>query len=187
VIADDRVARDAAVAAVAALNALPPSRAAELFRSCCGSSRWVTGMVERRPFASREAVLRAADDIWRSLGSADWREAFAHHPRIGEQRSAVPQGRQGQTWSAGEQSGMDAAESDVRGLLAEVNREYEARFGYIYIVCATGKSADEMLAIARRRLGNDPDTELAVAADEQRRIMHLRLEKLLDGSETEAT
>jgi OHCU decarboxylase len=163
----------------AELNAMPESEAGKLLKECCGASRWVSTMLSRRPFASRDAVFSAADEIWRSLGPSDWLEAFSHHPRIGEQSSAMPQTRTGSQWAASEQAGMQRANDQARDALAAANRAYEARFGYIYIVCATGKSADEMLSLARQRLRNDPDTELGVAAEEQRKITHLRLEKLL--------
>lgn len=129
-------------------------------------------MIERRPFGSRGAVFKAADEIWKSLEPSDWLEAFAHHPRIGEQTT--------NSIAAREQSAVKKADSAVRVQLARINRDYEQRFGYIYIVCATGKSAEEMLAIARSRLNNDPATELTVAAEEQRKITQLRLAKLLE-------
>lgn len=170
---------------IAEMNAMPDDRAVELLAECCGASRWVSGMVARRPLASRNAMLSAADDVYGSLTSIDWLEAFAHHPRIGERTGAVAQGARGSAWSTGEQSGVDRARGDVRDELAAANRVYEQRFGYIYIVCATGKTAEEMLALARARLHNDPDTEIRVAAEEQRKIMRLRLEKLLDNGENE--
>jgi 2-oxo-4-hydroxy-4-carboxy-5-ureidoimidazoline decarboxylase len=117
------------------------------------------------------------------LDPADWREAFSHHPRIGERKSAVPQSERGSAWAAGEQAGVERAHGDVRDALAAANREYERRFGYIYIVFATGKSAEDMLALARQRLSNDPDVELRAAAEEQRKITRLRLDKLLDNGE----
>ena len=160
------------------LDALPPERAAELLRACCGSSAWVAGMVARRPFGTVPNVLAAADDVWRSLDRDDWHEAFAHHPRIGERRGALAQDARGAAWSAREQSRVSAAADHVRAELAAVNRAYEERFGHIYIVCATGKSAEELLALARTRLENDPQTELRVAAEEQHKITRLRLEKL---------
>ena len=152
----------------------------KLLADCCGASRWVSGMLSRRPFGSRAVVLSTADDIWRSLDASDWREAFSHHPRIGELKSAVPLSERGSAWAAGEQSGIERAHDDVRAGLAAANREYEQRFGYTYIVFATGKSAEEMLALARERLRNDPDVELRAAAEEQRKITRLRLDKLLD-------
>lgn len=164
---------------VAELDVMPADRASQLLSDCCGSARWVTGMVTRRPFGSVERVLSTADDVWNSLGPDDWREAFSHHPRIGEQRSPARQSERGAAWAAGEQSGVGIAADDTLKSLATVNREYERRFGYIYIVCASGLSADEMLAGAERRLRNEAGTELAVAAEEQRKITRLRLEKLL--------
>jgi len=123
-------------------------------------------MAQLRPFETRGELLAAADEVWNSLGSNDWLEAFARHPRIGERASGA---------AAAEQSGMRSAADDVRDQLAKANREYEARFGYIYIVCATGRSAEEMLDIVNERLNNDADTELKVAAEEQRKITQIRL------------
>jgi OHCU decarboxylase len=165
---------------VAALDAMSEAQASELLSDCCGASRWVSGMVARRPFRSRAVVLSTADEIWRSLAADDWREAFSHHPRIGERKSAVPQSERGSAWAAGEQSGIDRADDNVRPELAAANSEYERRFGYTYIVFATGKSAEEMLALARERLRNDADVELRTAAEEQRKITRLRLDKLLE-------
>lgn len=164
---------------VAELNAMSDANASKLFSDCCGSSRWVSGMLARRPFGSRAGVLSTADEIWRSLDQDDWREAFSHHPRIGERKSAVPLSDRGSAWAAGEQSGVERAKGDVRAELAAANRDYEQRFGYTYIVFATGKSAEEMLALARERLKNDPDAELRAAAEEQRKITRLRLDKLV--------
>jgi 2-oxo-4-hydroxy-4-carboxy-5-ureidoimidazoline decarboxylase len=161
------------------LDALSPDRAAEVLRACCGASRWVDAMVTRRPFASTDTVLSMADDIWLAMGPDDWREAFAHHPRIGERAAAKPQDERAAGWSASEQSSMANADASIHDELAEINRAYEARFGYIYIVCASGRSADELLEIARRRLTNAPDDELRIAAEEQRQITRLRLRKLL--------
>lgn len=168
---------------IAELDALPASRAAELLAECCGSERWVSAMVARRPFGSRAAVDAAADESWRSLEPSDWLEAFASHPRIGERSSASREGERGSAWAAGEQSGMERAGEDLRDLLAAANREYEERFGHIYIVCATGRSAEEMLGLARERLRNSPADELSIAAAEQWKITRLRLDKLLDKGE----
>ncbi len=165
---------------VAELDAMSEPQANKLLAECCGAPRWVSGMLARRPFRSRAVVLSTADEIWRSLDPADWRKAFSHHPRIGERKSAMPQSDRGSAWAAGEQSGVEPARDDVRAELAAANREYEQRFGYIFIVFATGKSAEEMLALARERLRNDPDVELHAAAEEQRKITRLRLDKLLD-------
>jgi OHCU decarboxylase len=170
---------------VAELDAMPDARAAKLLSECCGSSQWVKTMVGRRPFGSRDAVFAAAEEVWRSLDANDWLGAFAHHPRIGEQKSATPQGERGSDWSAAEQGGVDRAQGDVREALARANREYERRFGFIYIVCATGKTAEEMTALAQERMRNDPDLEIGVAAEEQRKITRLRLAKLLVESDAE--
>ena len=140
-------------------------------------------MTAARPFDSADAILETGDRVWRSLDRADWLEAFAAHPRIGDS-GAGEAGRAGGAahgdWSAGEQAGVATATSTIRQRLAAANREYEARFGYIFIVCATGKSADEMLAMLEQRLENAPDAELRIAAEEQRKITQLRLSRLLN-------
>lgn len=167
-----------AMNAVAAFDALPMHEAAPLLESCCGATAWVNGMTERRPFHTLDRVLAAADEVWWSLGSADWREAFDHHPRIGEQKATVTQGARAQAWSRGEQDGVADAPGGVREALALGNAQYEQRFGYIYLVCATGKSAEELLAILQARLTNDPVAEIRVAAGEQAKITRLRLTKM---------
>jgi 2-oxo-4-hydroxy-4-carboxy-5-ureidoimidazoline decarboxylase len=161
------------------LDALPEAQAAELLEACCGSTRWIAAMLARRPFGDPETLFAAAAASWEALGPDDWREAFARHPRIGEARSAMPQGEQGRSWSAGEQGAVSSAEGPVRQALAAVNREYERRFGFIYVACATGKSAEALLDLLRRRLGNSQEQELGVAAAEQQKITRLRLAKLL--------
>jgi 2-oxo-4-hydroxy-4-carboxy-5-ureidoimidazoline decarboxylase len=135
-------------------------------------------MLARRPFISVDAVIAQADDVWLSLDPEDWYEAFAHHPRIGEQPNAATHTARVASWSAGEQAGVTTASLAAQHELAKINEEYEARFGYIYIVCAAGKSADELLALARRRMHNTPAVELRVAAEEHRKITRLRLLKL---------
>ena len=165
---------------VEGLNALSAERASELFRACCGASRWVAAMVSRRPYFSRDAVFRAADDEWQSMDEVDWLEAFSHHPRIGESTSAAGSDATARGWSASEQGGVASAPEETRIGLARLNHDYETRFGFIYIVCATGRSATELLELARARMQNDRDTELRGAAEEQRKITRLRLEKLLD-------
>lgn len=152
------------------LNALTPSEAESVLGSCCGSSRWVSAMMARRPFASHDMLHAAADESWDACREHDWREAFSHHPRIGDPAA--------DGMASAEQGGAQGASSDVQAELAVLNRLYEERFGHIYIVCATGKSAEEMRDIARHRIDNDPQTELLNAAEEQRKIMHLRLEKI---------
>lgn len=157
-----------------ALNHLDREAAQAAFARCCGSTSWARSMAAARPFASFGAMASAGDAIWRSLAPADWLEAFAAHPKIGEQA-------RGSSWSEREQVGMRAAADDVRSRLASGNTEYLSRFGYIFIVCATGKTADEMLAALDARLMNDPAVELGVAAEEQRKITGIRLAKLMDG------
>lgn len=169
-------------AGVTAFDALPDHEAFVLLQSCCGSQAWVEAMLAHRPFGTLVRVLNEAEDIWWSLGPDDWREAFAHHPRVGEQAASGPQSARAQAWSADEQRGASAAGAATRQALADGNHEYERRFGQIYLVCATGKSADEMLALLRQRLSNDPATELRVASGEQAKITRLRLEKMFTPS-----
>ena len=159
-----------------ALNALSEDAAVAELLHCCGSTRWARRMAAARPLPSFEAMSMAADRIWASLEPQDWLEAFRTHPRIGE---AGGTGRAG-GWSADEQAGARSMTDAVGERLAKANREYEARFGYLFIVCATGKGAEEMVAILERRLAHAPGEELRIAAEEQRKIMRLRLSKLLD-------
>ena len=169
---------DSGAVSVAPFDVLPHYDAAAIIESCCGSSAWVQGMIARRPFGTLAVMLDASDRLWWSLTPEDWREAFDHHPRIGERSAAAPQSAQARDWSASEQRAASEADADARRALAAGNREYEQRFGYIYLVCATGKSAQEMLDLLHRRLHNDPATELQVAAAEQAKITRLRLQKL---------
>jgi OHCU decarboxylase len=155
---------------LADLNALPARRAEAALLACCGSRTWARDVAARRPFASSQALLGAADEVWRGLGPDDWREAFAAHPRIGERAAG---------WSATEQAAAATADAATVTRLAAANRAYEERFGYIFIVCAAGRSAEEMLALLEARMHNEPAAELRVAAGEQARITRLRLEKLL--------
>ena len=160
------------------LDSMPADQAAEALSSCCGSSRWVKEMVRRRPFGSVADVLASADEAWDLTSDKDWQEAFSHHPRIGDRQPASAQSSRAAEWSADEQSTVQSATETVQSELAKVNREYEDRFGHIYIVCATGKSPEQMLDIARKRLSNEPQKEIRVAAEEQRKITQLRLKKL---------
>ena len=127
-------------------------------------------MAAGRPFASDGALFSAADEVWWDLEPDDWREAFAAHPRIGE--------RGGGTWSAEEQAGMNEAPERLEAVIREGNRKYESKFGHVFLICAAGLSAAEMAEALVRRLDNDPDTELQIAAAEQAKITRLRLEKL---------
>ena len=163
---------------VDALNALPPDAARTTLLRCCDSHRWAELMIARRPFESADDLCRAAAEIWASLDRPDWLGAFAAHPRIGDLDSLLKKFASTADWAKGEQAGVAGAGDDIIRSLATGNRDYEAKFGYIFIVCATGKSAAEMLAILRGRLENDAETEIAIAAVEQAKITRLRLERL---------
>ncbi|HWB41581.1 MAG TPA: 2-oxo-4-hydroxy-4-carboxy-5-ureidoimidazoline decarboxylase [Gemmatimonadales bacterium] len=169
---------------LAELDRLSRSEAGEHLRACCGSSRWVELMLAARPFGGIETALAAADRAWQACEPADWDEAFAHHPRIGERHAAAPVGAVASGWSAGEQGAAARGDAGTRAALAEANAAYERRFGRIYIVCATGRSAEDLLADIEARMGNDPERERAVAAEEQRKIIRLRLLKLLGAEPT---
>ncbi len=162
-----------------AIDDLPEGEAREALRRCCGSNRWVERMLAERPFREKERLFEAASRNWSDLGPADWNEAFSHHPRIGDPGSLAAAAASTAAWAAGEQAGAASAGEDIKAALAQGNAEYEARFGRIYIVCATGKSGEELLSILRARLANDPKAELRVAVAEQEKITRLRLEKLL--------
>ncbi len=161
------------------LNALPPESAQEALARCCGSTHWVAGMLRRRPFADKPAALAAAGAAWAETEEKDWIEAFAHHPRIGGKDALRAKFAATKAWAQGEQAAVAAADEATLDALERGNADYEARFGFIFIVCATGKSAAEMLALLNDRLPNDRPTELLIAAGEQNKITTIRLEKLL--------
>ena len=154
------------------------AEAGDLLRTCCGSTRWVERMERRRPFGDQAALLSAAAEVWWGLGQDDWREAFAHHPKIGDRDALERRFATTAHLSAAEQHGVEGARSEVLTALSEANRLYEETFGYIFIVCAHGRSAEEMLALLRDRLSNDPAVEIRVAASEQAAITRLRLNEL---------
>ncbi|MEM9069008.1 MAG: 2-oxo-4-hydroxy-4-carboxy-5-ureidoimidazoline decarboxylase [Myxococcota bacterium] len=161
------------------LNPLSEEDAARALTRCCGSSRWVRGMLARRPFADDEALHAAADEVWATMERADILEAFTHHPRIGGDLDALREKFGGDVkWSGDEQASIHDASEAVLTKLRDGNVAYEARYGFIFIVCATGKSAAEMLALLQGRMNHEPGDELAIAAAEQAKITHLRLEKL---------
>jgi len=155
------------------LNALSDQRARAALERCCGARHWADAMLAARPFGSDAELLATAERVWWGLGRADWLEAFAAHPRIG--------GRGGPKtdWARHEQAGADGAAEATLAALAQGNRAYEERFGHVFLISATGRTADEMLAALRGRLTNDPATELRVAAEEQAKITRLRLDKLV--------
>lgn len=165
---------------LAEINELPPEDALKVFLDCCGSARWAEAMTDARPFPALERLFGTAEETWFSLSTVDHLEAFAAHPKIGDLRPAVRQGENSAAWSSTEQSGIGEAGANTIAELAETNRLYHDKFGFIFIVCATGKSGEEMLAIARARIRNSTETELEIAAEEQNKITRIRLEKLLE-------
>jgi len=159
-------------------NRADEGTALDVMIACCGSRRWATAMVASRPIGSVAELSEAADRIWSTMEEGDWMEAFASHPRIGERKAASVSARS-VAWSSEEQSAAAGATDRVLAELATGNELYERRFGFTYIVCASGKSAEEMLAILKRRIGNDRSTELREAAEQQRQITQIRLGKWL--------
>ncbi|MGI8733318.1 MAG: 2-oxo-4-hydroxy-4-carboxy-5-ureidoimidazoline decarboxylase [Pyrinomonadaceae bacterium] len=165
------------------LNALPHASAENEFLKCCGSKSWAAQMTSDRPFTNVAELTEAADRIWWQLSPADWLDAFRSHPKIGEKKPAQKTSAASLSWSSREQAGVDNAPADTTEALADLNCRYEEKFGFIYIVCATGKSSAELLAILRERLTNERDTELRIAASEQAKITRLRLHKLIGSLE----
>lgn len=164
---------------LARLNAMPQGEAEAELLTCCGSREWAWRMAAMRPFRTEPLLFDAAHEVWWSLDREAWLEAFRSHPRIGERRAEAGQTAREQGWSRGEQAGMDAAADTTRAAMAELNRRYEERFGHIYLVYASGRTAEELLSLLEQRLHNPPDAELRVAAEEQARITATRLQKLL--------
>jgi allantoicase len=160
------------------LNSLPGNAARNIFLNCCGSTKWCAAMLSQRPFANVHQLLEAAEHACGALDTEDWKQAFAAHPQIGEKNIAAP--GQAQRWSEEEQAAAEAASTEIQGKLRQRNQEYHSRFGYIFIVCASGQSGEKMLAMLEQRVNNDPTTELKVAAGEQRKITKLRLQKLVN-------
>lgn len=162
------------------LNAMDDVAARAALLRCCGSVAWVDGVLTARPFSSRNALLARGEQIADTLTSSDWLEAFSHHPRIGD-RAALSTTA---SWEQSEQGGVTGADNDVLDALAAANETYEQRFGYIFLVCATGKGAEELLQLLHVRLNNEPAEELHIAAAEQRKITALRIDKLLEEGAT---
>lgn len=156
---------------LAALNALPEAEAEQALRDCCASQRWVERVAAQRPYASPEQVYAAAKQILAGLDEGDIDQALAAHPRIGDRPTGADSSR--------EQAGVATASMDIKAELAAANRSYEERFGHVYLVCATGKDADELLAILRSRLTNDPETERQVMRAELAKINRIRLGRLV--------
>ena len=156
---------------LAELNALAPTDAADAMWRCCSSVRWAGMMAALRPFKNEAELYQAAESAWWELSSPDWLEAFSHHPRIGERSASA--------WASQEQSGAKDASQKIKDELAKWNAEYEKRFGFVFLICDTGKQAGEMLKEMEKRMNNEPAAELRVAAGEQAKITRLRLEKLV--------
>ena len=154
------------------VRAMPEPELRAALKACCGCEAWVDAMTKERPFDNLSAMKKRAGEIWNAFGQKEFDEAFSAHPRIGDRKAGGTPGK--------EQARVAEASQAVLEELRKANEDYEKKFGRIYIVCATGKTAEEMLAIARERMGNDPDTELRRAADEQRKITELRLDKLVN-------
>jgi 2-oxo-4-hydroxy-4-carboxy-5-ureidoimidazoline decarboxylase len=160
------------------INSFPNSQAHAAFLRCCGARRWADRMTARRPFGSKADLLAAAEQIWQALPRADWLEAFAAHPEIGDLQALRSRFATTAEWAAKEQAQVAQAPEATLQALAQGNRQYQAKFGYLFLVCASGKTADEMLALLEERLQNAPEAELYLAALEQEKITRLRLEKL---------
>ncbi len=160
------------------INAWTDDEARKSFERCCGSKQWSEAMARARPFESEAAVIATAERIWWGLSRADWLEAFAAHPRIGDVDAIRARFATTSAWASREQSGALGAPAEVLEDLARGNRMYEERFGYIFIVCASGKTADEMLELLTQRLGNNAEAEIRLAAAEQLKITRIRLERI---------
>jgi 2-oxo-4-hydroxy-4-carboxy-5-ureidoimidazoline decarboxylase len=161
-------------------NELATAEAAREILPCCGSQRWAHALARLRPLTDAEALLAQSDEIWWQLDPADWSEAFSSHPRIGEKKAPESATAKSADWSSQEQGGVACSGESVQEQLKRANDDYEQRFGRIYIVCASGKSVEEMLAILYRRLENDEASELREVAEQQRQITQLRLRKWLE-------
>lgn len=162
------------------LNSLSTDKAHEEFFKCCGSTTWVNQLTGKKPFLNIEELIQSSDIIWANCSEQDGIEAFTHHPKIGDLKNLEKKFISTKEWAGGEQSGVNIATHDTLVALAEGNEAYEKKFGYIFIVCATGKTAEEMLALLNARLTNDTATELKIAMSEQNKITHIRLNKLIE-------
>ena len=163
---------------LAEFHALLEKEAFDTLFLCCGCSRWARKLTAARPFDGLDALKKTSDQIWAETTEADWLEAFSHHPKIGDVKSLEKKFASTAAWASGEQASVQQASSEIIQRLAQGNKDYEDRFGFIFIVCATGKSAPEMLELLEQRLPNERETELRIAAGEQNKITHIRLDKL---------
>ena len=163
---------------IAEFDHLPDNEKREALFKCCGSTTWVNKMMSVLPAEDLVDLLQDADEQWLQCAEPDWLEAFTHHPKIGDKSVLKEKFASTAAWASGEQSGVNLASDEVIDALAKGNDEYFNKFGFIFIVCATGKSAEEMLALLNARLSNDRDAEMRIAAEEQRKITAIRLNKL---------
>jgi allantoicase len=161
-------------------NVLSHAQAHKALLDCCGSKKWAEQMIAQRPFLDAAQLHAAAEKAWEALGRKDWLAAFRHHPAIGGTKAKATQSSKARRWSAGEQSEAQKSSAETLAVLAAANEAYRTTFGHVFLICATGKTSEEILQSLQQRLSNDPETELNIAADEQRKIAHLRLEKLLE-------
>ncbi len=162
------------------LNIISQPQLKEELMKCCGSTTWVKMMMAYFPADDLVELLEDAEEMWYECSVEDWKEAFAHHPRIGDVASLTTKFSNTAAWASHEQSNVNSAAKETIEALAQGNRLYEEKFGYIFIVCATGKSTEEMLALLQARLSNKPEDEIKIAAEEQDKITQLRIQKLID-------
>lgn len=161
------------------LNKLPEADRKQLLFNCCGSTTWVSKMLPIFPAEEMVEILTGAEDFWYQCTEADWLEAFSHHPKIGDTASLKQKFAATAQWAAGEQGAVATADDETIAALAKGNADYEQKFGFIFIVCATGKSAAAMLELLQQRLPNSREQELSIAMEEQNKITQLRIQKLL--------
>jgi 2-oxo-4-hydroxy-4-carboxy-5-ureidoimidazoline decarboxylase len=161
-------------------NSLEPAAAVLEALPCCGSHAWALGLAARRPIQDEASLIEASTEVWLALPEEAWREAFDSHPRIGQRHAQAPATEESLRWSAQEQRTALSDDEHARLALKEANRRYEQKFGRIFIVCATGKTSAEMLAILEARMKNDAVTELRETAEQQRQITQLRLHRWLE-------
>jgi 2-oxo-4-hydroxy-4-carboxy-5-ureidoimidazoline decarboxylase len=164
---------------IAELNEQPTDKKQELLSHCCGATTWVNEMLKGFPFSDEASLLETAEAKWQQCTEADWLEAFTHHPKIGDISSLREKFASTAKWAEGEQASVKDSSEAILQQLSKGNKEYEDKFGFIFIVCATGKSAEEMLALLKSRLPNEREQEVRIAAAEQAKITQLRLKKLL--------
>ena len=147
---------------------------------CCGSFKWASLMLENFPFVSEKDLYKKASQVWKKhCKKKDWLEAIGHHPKIGDFKKMEKKLKETKNWAADEQGGIEKANEKIIKALAQGNNDYEEKFHFIFIVCATGKSAEEMLRLLNYRLQNNYEDELIIAMNEQNKITQIRLQKLI--------